>query len=447
MSEINKTFRDHFLSIYQSAADDYARQVARAAPQNEAPFSARSSFLDGVDEAAELRSVNLNEVPFGPVPEAAVDVAKVCSALGLRYLEALVLGDKARASEIKAQMDNSTCDPKWLSTLDEYYKYFGPTGTRAKIPYVRAAKAGNHSISIKAGARVAIFGDWGTGGEPARRILNLIKEQKPDVLVHLGDIYYSGTKQECSTNFEKVIDEVFERKKTGVPVFTLAGNHDMYSGGKGYYGLIGRLNEPSYRQTASFFCLRSDDDAWQMLAMDTGLHDYSPLSVSNALTFVEEDEQAWLEERTREFPGKTILLSHHQLFSAFSQIGKPGSDGKLLPYNPNLLSLLRRLRRTGKQIPAWFWGHEHNLCIYKRYMDLDYGRCIGHGAIPVFLQQDPYVVLSNMVSPPQLVEDTKLALAENVYLHGFALVTLGNATTKTHVDYFQDGGKTTSEDF
>jgi hypothetical protein len=80
-------------------------------------------------------------------------------------------------------------------------------------------------------------------------------------------------------------------------------------------------------------------------------------------------------------------------------------------------------------------------------MDLDYGRCIGHGAIPVFLQQDSYVVLSNMVSPPQLVEDTKLALAENVYLHAFALVTLGTAATKTHVDYFKDGGKTTSEDF
>ena len=33
--------------------------------------------------------------------------------------------------------------------------------------------------------------------------------------------------------------------KVMVPVYTLAGNHDMYSGGVGYYGLLQRIEPAS----------------------------------------------------------------------------------------------------------------------------------------------------------------------------------------------------------
>jgi len=35
---------------------------------------------------------------------------------------------------------------------------------------------------------------------------------------------------------------------------------------------------------------------------------------------------------------------------------------------PNFMRLC--LNITGKTIAAWFWGHEHNLCIYEPYLDL-----------------------------------------------------------------------------
>ncbi|MCA6115191.1 metallophosphoesterase [Bradyrhizobium sp. WSM 1738] len=428
-----RTFRDHFLSLYQSAAADYVSQK-RKETTTEGAVEAADPLMEAVNEIAELRSKNASEIP--DTEEGIADIPRICASLGLRYLEALVSGDHARAARIQEQMTGGTCDLKWASTLSEYAKFFGANGSRGKIPYVRAAEVGAHTIPIAAGARIAVFGDWGTGAQPARRILTRIREQKPDVLLHLGDIDYSGTPAECQTNFVNVIRSTFD---PAIPTFTLAGNHDMYSGGLGYYDLARTLNAGEQAQKASFFCLRSADAAWQILAMDTGLHDYSPISVTDALTFVEEDEQQWLEQRVAEFPGETILVSHHQLFSAFSQIGKPRGDGTLLPYNPNLLALFERLKAKGK-IAAWLWGHEHNLCVYQGYLGLERGRCIGHGAIPIFEEEKPYDVLKGIADPPGLVAGTQLNVSDGAYEHGFAMVALGTGGGKTKVEYFTESG-------
>ncbi|GLR93998.1 putative phosphodiesterase [Bradyrhizobium liaoningense] len=439
MSDI-KTFRDHFLSVYQSAAADYVSQKAKDAT-TETTAEEADPLMEAVNEVAAVRANNGSEIP--DTEEGIADIPKICASLGLRYLEALVSGDAARAARIEEQMTGGTCDPKWASTLTEYAKFFGVNGTRGKIPYVRAADVGSRTIPIAAGARIAVFGDWGTGAQPARRILSRIKDQKPDVVLHLGDIYYSGTPAECRTNFVDVVRSIFD---DSMPVFTLAGNHDMYSGGLGYYDLARNLNAGNQAQNASFFCLRSSDSAWQILAMDTGLHDYSPISVTDALTFVEEDEQQWLEQRVAEFSGQTILVSHHQLFSAFSQIGKPRNDGSLLAYNPNLLQLLDRLKAKGK-IAAWLWGHEHNLCIYQTYLGLERGRCIGHGAIPIFAEEKPYDVLKGIANPPALIDGTQLNVSDGAYEHGFAIVSLGQAGRLTKVEYFTESRSMHEEEF
>jgi hypothetical protein len=170
--------------------------------------------------------------------------------------------------------------------------------------------------------------------------------------------------------------------------------------------------------------------------MDTGQHDYNPLSVSTALTYVDPDERDWHEARIREFPGKTILLSHHQLFSAFSQIGPRDAAGKLNPVNPELKKAYDQLRGTGKDIAAWFWGHEHNLSVYEPYHDLARGRCLGHGAIPVFVQDEPYQVLPDLTDPPGIIAAATLSKTPDIYAHGFAMVSL--APGKATVDYYED---------
>lgn len=205
-------------------------------------------------------------------------------------------------------------------------------------------------IRVKAGARIGLVGDWGTGAGPAVQVLEQMKTQRPDVLVHLGDIYYSGTDEECRKNFEAIVNHVFDRTASKLPVYTLSGYHDMYSSGAGYYALLKRLNDGALTQQASYFCLRTQDDVWQLLGMDTGLHDYSPVSVTDAVTFVEAEVQAWHKRRIAEFAGKSILM--HQLFSRYSAIGKKDVAGNHVPYNKPMKAMFDSFLSTGKAIRA-----------------------------------------------------------------------------------------------
>lgn len=360
-------------------------------------------------------------------------IAQVCAELGWRYFKALAAGNQQAVEQIKAEFSAGTCDPAWITTLEAYRSYFGADGKRKPIPYVRPSSIGPRTIEIKADARVALMGDWGTGAAPAMDVLKCIAEHDPDALIHLGDIYYSGTPDECTKNFLGPINTIL-RSKTCVPVYTLAGNHDMYCGGVGFYELLPQLNTAPLTQPASFFCLRSADEKWQLLAMDTGLHDDNPATVMGAVTYLEEDELAWHCDRIQEFPGRTILLSHHQLFSAFSPIGSPGPDGKLSPVNPKLLAAFTRMTAT-KEIAAWFWGHEHTLSIYQKFSGLKRGRCLGNGAVPVSIIDKIYEPLANLNDTPALLDPTRLGTTGGVYNHGYAVLTFQGDRCQT--DYYQ----------
>src|SRR5207249_3597358 len=128
-------------------------------------------------------------------------------------------------------------------------------------------------------ARVALIGDWGTGMDDAREMLTeLIRLSAPHIIVHLGDVYYSGTPPEAAFNFLAAIDRscVDAGLPARLPVFNIPGNHDYYSGGLGFYQTLDRANDGHMRQSASYFCLRTSDDRWQFVGLDTGRHDHIP---------------------------------------------------------------------------------------------------------------------------------------------------------------------------
>jgi calcineurin-like phosphoesterase family protein len=54
---------------------------------------------------------------------------------------------------------------------------------------------------------------------------------KPDILLHLGDVYFACTETETQSIFLSICQDVLG----GTPIYSLCGNHDMYSSGKGYY--------------------------------------------------------------------------------------------------------------------------------------------------------------------------------------------------------------------
>ena len=454
MDQGPKTFRDQFLSIYQSMAADVARQIATNS-------GAQSEALESTaDKSVEVAAAEAAAARFAAARKQGLDAtldetetleemslptnAKVCASLALRLMWAKLSGDAATVTKIETEeLPGSKCDAKWRFTVEEYLKYFGVSGQAQKIPYIEPSSTGPKVITIKAKARIGLIGDWGTGAFPAKRVLRLLKAQNPDVVIHLGDIYYSGTDDECGINFESIVNSVLDRQNSQIPVYTLAGNHDMYSGGGGYYALIKRLNKAPLAQQASFFCLRAEDNSWQLLAMDTGQFDFNPIAVNHTQTHVDPAELEWHAQRVAEFPGKTILLSHHQLFSAFSQIAAAQADGRFVSYNADLKKVLDRLQQGDRKIAAWFWGHEHNLTVYKPHLGLKRGRCLGHSAIPVFAEDEPYKVLEKVKDPPKIVEPAKLSMDDGVYRHGFVMLALGKETATA--EYFEDSGGTATK--
>ncbi|HEX2195413.1 MAG TPA: hypothetical protein VHJ76_00685 [Actinomycetota bacterium] len=215
----------------------------------------------------------------------------------------------------------------------------------------------------------------------------------------------------------------------------------MYSGGEGYYEILPLLNRaPGAAQPASFFGLRTPSGSWQLLAMDTGLHDHDPFTVETDVTYLEPAEAQWHLDKIRGLSGgRTILLSHHQLFSAFDYIGeKTPKPVGLEAYNTKLLATFEDVLGD---VSAWFWGHEHNLCVYEPYGNLARGRCVGHGAIPVFESSTPYRVSSRIPNPPALVTVgggplELTANAQGIYGHGYVVLELG-ADTGTATYYLQ----------
>ncbi|MGN6352003.1 MAG: metallophosphoesterase [Parafilimonas sp.] len=239
-------------------------------------------------------------------------------------------------------------------------------------------------------AKVIMLGDWGTSNDDCKQLLKAIwlQEENPAAFVHLGDIYYSGSKEECDNNFYNIFRDVAkELGKQMVPVFTIPGNHEYYSMGKGFYHLIDKMNASSnQRQGGSYFCLRTADSKWQFLAMDTGQDDNNPyvthLSPFAPQLFGDRDsdgELAWHKDKLDNFSGQTIMMSHHQLFTRDSE---NMIDSDVEPFFNRYLH--GYFSRYFNKIAAWYWGHEHSFAIYQDgIFGLAKGRLLGSSSYEV----------------------------------------------------------------
>ena len=446
-----KQFRGRDASLWQSAVDQVvAKRNAAASPAagfGPGPGVAHLKRPDQDDASVQFGNDIAGAIDVGavvpmipaPATQAAglVDTAKFCATAAYKLAEAevqaAITGDHSQLTALHAQLDTpfGACDPKWGEVLAIYV---ASRIACLNIPYRRYKNLSDFVIKdrLPPQATVALLADWGTGQDSAKKMLVSIARHKPDVVIHLGDVYYSGTQCEVQNYFYSIWQPVLgiprvpwgtplTDLKTGPATFHLPGNHDMYAGGQAYYNLIDMLGQP-----ASYFCLQNDH--WQFLAMDTSLHDSNPVTVADA-TSVDPDEVTWMKDKVNNAGGrKTILLSHHQLFTAFEQIGGAPVNNKLLPQVQDILP----------KLTAWLWGHEHNLVIYERYLNV-LGRCIGHGAFPVSAQQ--------LQNPPNVgvpLANVTLAPDDNgFYRHGYVIMKLDGP--KADLTYYQYNADADSE--
>jgi hypothetical protein len=290
-------------------------------------------------------------------------------------------------------------DPGWLSVV--YHRL--RARVRGKAPFIEHARLDDFRVDLPERATVALVSDWGTGNAHAVAVAQQIAAKAPDHVIHLGDIYYSGTPYEVETHFLNVWRVYGPR---AARYWSLNANHDMYSGGYGYFQHL----LPAFGQPASYFAL--GNPWWRLVGLDTGY-------VTHTFT---TPQMAWLDAQAVG-PAQTILLTHHHLLSRFRRRGDALEEW----LDPYFLE---------GRIHAWFWGHEHHLIEYPDYRGVKC-RCIGHGALP-YIPPDRLRVRH----PVDVVRwETRLSpLSPTRGMHGFALLRFDGPVL--HIEYVDEVGGT-----
>jgi len=308
-------------------------------------------------------------------------------------------------------------DPRWAACLlAKGLRLF-----RKKHPFnPKPADA----VRIADHARVLLVGDWGTGLPRARKVADEMravldegKGKREQHVIHLGDVYYSGWAREYKHRFLRHWP-VLPEQAGEIGSWSLNGNHDMYSGGYGYYDELLADSRFTRQQRSSLFQLQNS--AWRIFGLDSAWKDDD----------LEDPQTEWLRAELEKPGGQAVLLSHHQLFSAYDKAGK------------NLGEKLAVQLQKG-QIRAWFWGHEHRCMTFKPAENLPYGRCLGHGGVPVYMNHDE----SEPCPAPGDYEyreylDKGL---ERWALFGFAVLDFYGPTI--HVRYINENGREHKEEW
>lgn len=291
-------------------------------------------------------------------------------------------------------------DPGWATVVLEKLKAL----FRGKHPFIAHTSPTSFHLPLPEQAVVALFSDWGTGQETAKRVMRQIKAHDPTHAIHLGDVYYSGTEKEIQKRFLDVIDAEGPPPAT-CRYLALNANHEMYSGGHAYFELTLKTR---FRQDASYFNLRNAH--WQVIGLDSGYEDHG----------LKDPQRDWLAAQLATAGPRNILLTHHQLFSPFES---RAFDRKLHAKVEALLP----------GVFAWFWGHEHKAIVYGPHRGIR-ARCIGHGAIP---EEVPYGTRKFAV-PIEAMDERPGPDGDD--MHGFALLRFDGPAL--HVDYIDELGTT-----
>lgn len=246
--------------------------------------------------------------------------------------------------------------------------------------------------------RVSLAGDWGSGTAEAQAVAEHLKAFQPHFTIHLGDVYPVGDARSVNENCLGVRNPKNNYDPVHWPMgsrgsLALNGNHEMFANGSGYFdvllpamGLVGADGKASGQasgQATSFFCLQNDD--WQIIGLDTG-YNSGGVPILSGIPWVnripgicgdcrlETSVVDWITNVVEPDRGQRglILLSHHQNYSGFEDTYRKPAE---------------QLWEAGVRRPVlWFWGHEHRLAGYDVYGTCglkSYGRCIGHGGMPV----------------------------------------------------------------
>ncbi len=185
---------------YMVAANQVMKHFEANHDFNVAPAAAAAPAGGLTAHAAAGTGAAAAPSAVGGVVVTALECAKLVAEIAW---DELFHRDKVPA--LKNELAFATCDPFWAECLVEYEKFIASDQPQPYVPYTDI----NQFVlpnCFPDTATIAVIGDWGTGMNDALVLLQQIKANfKPDVLLHLGDVYYSGLPSEDSANFTTLI--------------------------------------------------------------------------------------------------------------------------------------------------------------------------------------------------------------------------------------------------
>jgi len=238
------------------------------------------------------------------------------------------------------------------------------------------------SIPSRDEITVALLSDWASDTAESDAVAHLVARYAPDYTIHMGDIYFVGAPKEVEENFTAPHASWYYGASGSL---ALSGNHEMYSNGNAFFqhllpAMYIQDGEVKKSQQAGFFCL--ENEHWRIIGIDTGYTSVGRPFVeilSPPDCHLKKEQLAWLRDVVQlgnpDDKRGIIFLSHHPYISSFREdYAKPGEQ-------------IRELMGDAERPVVWIWGHDHRLVVYNFGTNgkgpQAYGRCIGHGGLPV----------------------------------------------------------------
>jgi hypothetical protein len=282
-----------------------------------------------------------------------------------------------------------------------------------KAPFISHSHLSDFFYNIADNCTIALVADWGADNVSAKNVAQQMKNRNPDYAIHMGDIYYAGEPAEAKSFLYRFRTIASKRS------FALNGNHEMYSGGKSYFGQV-LLN---LQQTASYFGLFNQN--WQFLGLDTAYVDHVLTSPSDARL---QNQFDWAVDKLKNAARSSIVLTHHQPFSAYQPQHDAGAKVR-----EDIARLDLAIQPVS--IFAWFFGHEHACTIYDDSFNDFRARLIGNGCIPHPPQTPP---AGKTPVPFKAINQGARPDGSGYAISGFVLLTFNGPNMK--VEYINEDG-------
>lgn len=273
---------------------------------------------------------------------------------------------------------------------------------------------------------LGLFGDWGTApkqegtsnASPSADVMTQLNTLNPDILIHLGDVYYQGSVSEEQNNL------LNQWKPAPIANFALNSNHEMYSGA---YGLFNpTLSNSIFNAQAQSTFFQINYGNWIILGLDSAYNStevYMDGAITDAAQLsLLQSLQGWSAQGK-----KLLILTHH------NPVIEPGGETNSLwtdVTGPNGLNATPDM---------WYWGHIHNGIVYANsaVTGSTACRCLGHAAIPygnaTWFENNTNIDFYTNKTPNPSTGNPVQAM------NGFAILTLYPDGGISETWYYQDG--------